>query len=370
MLVTGVGGTGVVTLSAVLGQAAHLEGKGFGSIDMTGLAQKGGAVACHMRVAKDGRPDPRHPRRRGRRRPGARLRPRGDRLQQGAGDHQARPHRGGVLRLRDVDRRLHAQRQPQGARRGAAARHRGAGRQGARAPLRCAHGGGEAVRRLHRRQHVPAGLRLSARPRADRLGGHRAGDRAQRRGRGDEPQRLPLRPAGGARPRGARAPDRRRPPPAPRQAADAGRASSPSAPTSSPTTRMRRWPSATARAWRASPRPSAARRRGAPGLAEAVARGYHKLLAYKDEYEVARLYAEPGLREGARRAVRGAPQARVPPGAAAAGAPRQGHRRAAQDALRRLDAARVPPAGQGQAPARHGAWTCSATRPSASSSGR
>jgi indolepyruvate ferredoxin oxidoreductase len=53
MLVTGVGGTGVVTLSAVLGQAAHLEGKGFGAIDMTGLAQKGGAVACHMRVAKD-----------------------------------------------------------------------------------------------------------------------------------------------------------------------------------------------------------------------------------------------------------------------------------------------------------------------------
>ena len=53
MLVTGVGGTGVVTVSALLGQAAHLEGKGFGSIDMTGLAQKGGAVACHMRVAKD-----------------------------------------------------------------------------------------------------------------------------------------------------------------------------------------------------------------------------------------------------------------------------------------------------------------------------
>src|SRR6185503_18970975 len=51
MLVTGVGGTGVVTLSAVIGQAAHLEGKGFGAIDMTGLAQKGGAVACHMRIA-------------------------------------------------------------------------------------------------------------------------------------------------------------------------------------------------------------------------------------------------------------------------------------------------------------------------------
>ena len=53
MLVAGVGGTGVVTISAVLGQAAHLEGKGFGAIDMTGLAQKGGAVACHIRVAKD-----------------------------------------------------------------------------------------------------------------------------------------------------------------------------------------------------------------------------------------------------------------------------------------------------------------------------
>ena len=53
MLVTGVGGTGVVTVSAVLAQAAHIEGKGFGSIDMTGLAQKGGAVACHMRVATD-----------------------------------------------------------------------------------------------------------------------------------------------------------------------------------------------------------------------------------------------------------------------------------------------------------------------------
>ncbi|MEL6375334.1 MAG: indolepyruvate ferredoxin oxidoreductase family protein, partial [Pseudomonadota bacterium] len=51
MLVTGVGGTGVVTISAVLGQAAHIEGKAFGSIDMTGLAQKGGAVACHMRFA-------------------------------------------------------------------------------------------------------------------------------------------------------------------------------------------------------------------------------------------------------------------------------------------------------------------------------
>ncbi len=52
ILVTGVGGTGVVTISAVLAQAAHLAGRGFGSIDVTGLAQKGGAVACHMRIAE------------------------------------------------------------------------------------------------------------------------------------------------------------------------------------------------------------------------------------------------------------------------------------------------------------------------------
>ena len=49
LIVDGIGGTGVVTISAVLGQAAHIEGLGFGSIDMAGLAQKGGAVSCHMR---------------------------------------------------------------------------------------------------------------------------------------------------------------------------------------------------------------------------------------------------------------------------------------------------------------------------------
>ena len=51
IVVTGVGGTGVVTISAILGQAAHIDGLGFGSIDMAGLAQKGGAVACHVRIA-------------------------------------------------------------------------------------------------------------------------------------------------------------------------------------------------------------------------------------------------------------------------------------------------------------------------------
>ncbi|MFV0280531.1 MAG: DUF6537 domain-containing protein, partial [Rhodoblastus sp.] len=51
ILVSGVGGTGVVTISAILGMAAHLEGKGVGVIDMAGLAQKGGAVYCHVKIA-------------------------------------------------------------------------------------------------------------------------------------------------------------------------------------------------------------------------------------------------------------------------------------------------------------------------------
>ncbi|HXW72017.1 MAG TPA: indolepyruvate ferredoxin oxidoreductase family protein [Methylocella sp.] len=50
ILITGVGGTGVVTIGAILGMAAHLEGKGCGSIDMAGLAQKGGAVYSHVKI--------------------------------------------------------------------------------------------------------------------------------------------------------------------------------------------------------------------------------------------------------------------------------------------------------------------------------
>lgn len=50
-IIDGVGGTGVVTVGAILGMAAHLEGKGCGMIDMAGLAQKGGAVFTHVRIA-------------------------------------------------------------------------------------------------------------------------------------------------------------------------------------------------------------------------------------------------------------------------------------------------------------------------------
>ncbi|MDP6346092.1 MAG: indolepyruvate ferredoxin oxidoreductase family protein [Alphaproteobacteria bacterium] len=58
IMITGIGGTGVVTVSALLGMAAHLEGKGISSLDMAGLAQKNGAVTSHVRIADD--PDDLH----------------------------------------------------------------------------------------------------------------------------------------------------------------------------------------------------------------------------------------------------------------------------------------------------------------------
>ena len=53
IIVTGVGGTGVVTTGGVLGMAAHLEGRGIGVLDMAGLAQKGGAVFSYIRIAEN-----------------------------------------------------------------------------------------------------------------------------------------------------------------------------------------------------------------------------------------------------------------------------------------------------------------------------
>ena len=51
ILITGIGGTGVVTIGALLGMAAHIEGKGVSVLDMAGLAQKNGAVTSHIRIA-------------------------------------------------------------------------------------------------------------------------------------------------------------------------------------------------------------------------------------------------------------------------------------------------------------------------------
>ncbi|CUH53521.1 indolepyruvate ferredoxin oxidoreductase family protein [Shimia marina] len=52
VVITGVGGTGVVTIGAILSQAAQIDGKAAGMMEMAGLAQKGGAVHIHCRLAE------------------------------------------------------------------------------------------------------------------------------------------------------------------------------------------------------------------------------------------------------------------------------------------------------------------------------
>jgi indolepyruvate ferredoxin oxidoreductase len=51
ILINGIGGTGVITIGALLGMAAHLEGKGVTVLDMTGMSQKNGSVTSHVRIA-------------------------------------------------------------------------------------------------------------------------------------------------------------------------------------------------------------------------------------------------------------------------------------------------------------------------------
>ncbi|MEO6023930.1 MAG: indolepyruvate ferredoxin oxidoreductase family protein, partial [Burkholderiales bacterium] len=52
IIVTGVGGTGTVTVGAIIGMAAHIQGHGCGVMEMTGLAQKGGAVLSYIRIGR------------------------------------------------------------------------------------------------------------------------------------------------------------------------------------------------------------------------------------------------------------------------------------------------------------------------------
>ncbi|WP_113446891.1 indolepyruvate ferredoxin oxidoreductase family protein [Rhizobium cremeum] len=51
MLLAGIGGTGVITVSAILSMAAHIDGLAVLTLDQTGLAQKNGAVVSHLRIS-------------------------------------------------------------------------------------------------------------------------------------------------------------------------------------------------------------------------------------------------------------------------------------------------------------------------------
>jgi indolepyruvate ferredoxin oxidoreductase len=53
ILVNGIGGTGVITIGQIVAVAAHIEGKGASVLDMSGLAQKGGPVMSHVKIASD-----------------------------------------------------------------------------------------------------------------------------------------------------------------------------------------------------------------------------------------------------------------------------------------------------------------------------
>ncbi|WP_260854683.1 indolepyruvate ferredoxin oxidoreductase family protein [Paraburkholderia sp. BCC1884] len=52
ILINGIGGTGVITIGALLGMAAHLEGKKVSVLDMTGMSQKNGSVTSHVRISR------------------------------------------------------------------------------------------------------------------------------------------------------------------------------------------------------------------------------------------------------------------------------------------------------------------------------
>ncbi|GIZ51873.1 indolepyruvate ferredoxin oxidoreductase family protein [Noviherbaspirillum aridicola] len=52
ILLNGIGGTGVITIGALVGMAAHLEGKGVSVLDMTGMSQKNGSVTSHIRITR------------------------------------------------------------------------------------------------------------------------------------------------------------------------------------------------------------------------------------------------------------------------------------------------------------------------------
>ncbi len=109
-------------------------------------------------------------------------------------------------------------------------------------------------------------------------------------------------------------------------------------------------------------RAEAARAGGQSGFAEAVARYPFKLMAYKDEYEVARLYTDGTFLNAVRRAVRGRLHARIPPRAAADRRARSGNRPSEEAQVRAVDADGVPLPRRLEGPARHGARPRSAAR--------
>ena len=304
VLITGIGGTGVVTIGAIMGMAAHIEGKGATVLDQLGMAQKGGAVISHVRIGAS--PEALHAVRLGA--GGADLLLGCDLVVSASADALARLEPGASRAIVNTHETITGDftRQPDLAfpAQHAAALGRGGGR---RRGLRLRRGDRDrhgAAGRFHRHQHVHAGLRLSEGPDPDRPRSARTGDRAERRGRGDEHRGLPLGPSRRPRPRRRREAfgagrERRAVPHLADRGRDRGvaRQASDRLPERSPR-RALQGPGRQGAGGRAEDA-------GKSGLAEAVARNYAKLLAYKDEYEVARLYADAAFQAGLERQFEG-----------------------------------------------------------------
>ena len=352
MLVTGVGGTGVVTVSAVLGQAAHLEGKGFGAIDMTGLAQKGGAVACHMRVAKDA--EQIHAIRAGV--AGADLVLGCDLVVTASNavlatikpDHTAVVYSDYEMHTAQFTRNANI-RVPGPALRHAIAERAGKGR--------VHHFDAQTAAVKLFGDSIAANIFLLGY--AYQLGAVPIGAAAieqaiELNGAAVEMSKAAFR-FGRLAAHDMAAVER-----------IMGAAATPAAPKKQTledivayradqlagyqdaalAERYRARVAAIAEAERAkAPGPGGPRRGSGARLPQAA--------RLQGRVRGGAAVHRPGVREGPLRAVRGAREAPVPPRPAAAGPPRQAHRRAAQDGVRALDAPRVPPARQGQAPARH-----------------
>ena len=321
IIVTGVGGTGVVTIGGILGMAAHLEGKGVGVIDMAGLAQKGGAVYSHMRIAE--RPEDIHAIRVAA--GGADLVLGGDIVVAGNKKVLAAVKPGKTAMVvnlaeflpgdftRNADFSLPTERLKRAISTAAGAEHThfiDANR------IATALFGSTLAANVFL---VGYAYQLGAIPLQRR--GDRAGHRAQRRSRQGEPRGVPVRP-----PRRGRSRRRRGAGQARAGVDDENRRLSQSFDemvarrveflTAYQSARYAARYRALVEKAKAA---EAAKAPGQCGFAEAVARYLFKLMAYKDEYEVARLYTDGNFAQAGRVDVRRqGPALRIPPRAAAA----------------------------------------------------
>ena len=360
IIVTGVGGTGIVTIGGILGMAAHLEGRGVGVLDMAGLAQKGGAVFSHIRIAE--KPEDIHAIRvaAGRRRSRARRRHRGRRHPQGAGRGQATAPPQMVVNTaeflpgeftRNADFSLPSERLKRTivADAGADKTHFIDATRIATALFGQSLGANMfMVGYAYQLGAIP--LSSAAIERAIELNGeavamNRAAFHWGRRAAVDRAQVEAVAKPAAATTSDARAPvgilrrDGRAPGEIPHRLSERGLCG------------------ALPRLWSTrSRRPRRARTPGKQGLADAVARYLFKLMAYKDEYEVARLYTDGAFAEQVANEFDGDNlrfEFHLAPPLLARRDPTTGLPR--KMSFRSVDAAGVPRAGEAEVPARHGA---------------